>query len=149
LSGERSGVMGYSSFAPVIDAERHASSTQTERYVVASRPKSVPEIVQDLWDLLVAYARQETVEPLRNIGRYLAYGVGGMLVLTLGVFLLGLSGLRALQTETGDVFAGFWSWVPYLIVTIFFGGLVALSLSRISKGGVGEPDPRPANGDVR
>lgn len=99
--------------------------------------KSLSEIVQDLWDLLVAYARQETIDPLRNIGRYLAFGVGGMIVITLGVFLLGLSGLRALQTQTGDVFAGFWSWVPYLIVAIVFGGLVALAISRIGKGSVG------------
>ena len=99
--------------------------------------KSVSEIVQDLWDLLVAYARQETIDPLRNIGRYLAFGIGGMIVITLGVFLLGLSGLRALQTQTGDVFTGFWSWVPYLIVAIVFGGLVGFAISRIGKGGVG------------
>ncbi len=98
---------------------------------------SLPEIAQDLWDLLVAYARQETIDPLRNIGRYLAYGVGGMIVITLGVFMLGLSALRALQTQTGDVFSGFWSWVPYLIVAIVLGGLVALAISRIGKGGVG------------
>ena len=99
--------------------------------------KSISEIVQDLWDLLVAYARQETIDPLRNIGRYLAFGVGGMVVITLGVFLLGLSGLRALQTQTGDVFVGFWSWVPYLIIAVVLGGLVALAISRIGKGGVG------------
>jgi len=99
--------------------------------------KSLSEIVQDLWDLLVAYARQETIDPLRNIGRYLAFGVGGMVVITLGVFLLGLSGLRALQTQTGEVFAGFWSWVPYLIVALVLSGLVALAISRIGKGSVG------------
>ena len=45
--------------------------------------KSISEIAQDLWDLLVAYARQETIDPLRNIGRYLAFGLGGMIVITL------------------------------------------------------------------
>jgi hypothetical protein len=30
--------------------------------------------------------------------------------------LLGVGGLRALQTETGETFAGDWSWAPYLIV---------------------------------
>ena len=110
--------------------------------------KSISEIVQDLWDLLVAYARQETIDPLRNIGRYLAFGVGGMVVITLGVFLLGLSGLRALQTQTGDVFTGFWSWVPYLIVAIALGGLVALSISRIGRGGVGtQPTSSPSGGN--
>ena len=99
--------------------------------------KSITETIQDLWDLLVSYARQETIDPLRNIGRYLAFGVGGMIVVTIGVFLLGLSALRALQTQTGDVFSGFWSWVPYIIVALIFGGLVGFSISRIGKGGVG------------
>ena len=99
--------------------------------------KSITETIQDLWDLLVSYARQETIDPLRNVGRYLAFGVGGMIVVTLGVFLLGLSALRALQTQTGDVFSGFWSWVPYIIVALIFGGLVGFSISRIGKGGVG------------
>ena len=99
--------------------------------------KSITETIQDLWDLLVSYARQETLDPIRNIGRYLAFGVGGMIVVTLGVFLLGLSALRALQTQTGDVFSGFWSWVPYIIVALIFGGLVGFSISRIGKGGVG------------
>ena len=31
---------------------------------------------------------------------------------------LGLSGLRALQDETGDTFTGDWSWVPYLIMFV-------------------------------
>ena len=112
-------------------------------------PKSLSEIVQDLWDLLVAYARQETIDPLRNIGRYLAFGVGGMVVITLGVFLLGLSALRALQTQTGDVFAGFWSWVPYLILALVFGGLVALAISRIGKGTVGTRTTSPHSGANR
>jgi len=99
--------------------------------------KSITETIQELWDLLVSYAKQETLDPLRNIGRYLAFGVGGMVVITLGVFLLGLSGLRALQTQTGEIFTGFWSWVPYLIIAVVLGGLVGLSISRIGRGGVG------------
>lgn len=110
---------------------------------------SLQEIVQDLWDLLVAYARQETIDPLRNIGRYLAYGLGGMVVITLGVFMLGLSGLRALQTQTGEVFNGFWSWVPYLIVAFVLGGLVSLAISRIGKGGVGTASTRSLTGGSR
>ncbi len=29
-----------------------------------------------------------------------------------------MSGLRALQDETGDTFSGDWSWVPYLIMFV-------------------------------
>ncbi|MEI7623194.1 MAG: hypothetical protein WCJ88_06535 [Actinomycetes bacterium] len=111
--------------------------------------KSVAEIVQDLWDLLVAYARQETLDPLRNIGRYLLFGVGGMIVITIGVFMFGLSALRALQTQTGDVFVGFWSWVPYLIVAVVLGGLVTLAISRIGRGGVGAHAPGPLPGEKK
>lgn len=109
---------------------------------------AVPEVVRDLWDLLVSYTRQETVGPLRNIGRYLVYGVGGMVVITTGVFLLCMSALRALQTQTGGVFDGVWSWVPYLIVAIAATGLVVLAFSRIGKGGVGT-EMAPARESMR
>jgi hypothetical protein len=104
---------------------------------MATSLSSIPDTIRDLWDLLVAYTKQETIDPLRNIGRFIAYGVGGMLILTVGSILLALSALRALQTQTGDVFGGFWSWVPYLVITIVLAGLVGVAISRIGKGDVG------------
>jgi hypothetical protein len=139
--------VGY--FYPCWDEVPVALLPRDNEGTTVASSKSISEIVQDLWDLLVAYARQETIDPLRNIGRYLAFGVGGMLVITLGVFLLGLSGLRALQTQTGDVFAGFWSWVPYVIVAVVLGGLVAVAISRIGKGGVGSQTSKPVHGGTR
>ena len=58
------------------------------------------------------------------MGRYIGFGILGSLLLGFGVLFLGLSMLRALQTETGDTFAGDWSWAPYLLtfVTLVFGG---------------------------
>jgi hypothetical protein len=94
---------------------------------------SARDTVRELWTLLVSYAKQETIDPLRNLGRYLAYGLGGMALITLGVFLLGLSVLRSMQSMTGDLFAGFWSWVPYLVVVLGFAGVIALAVSRISR----------------
>jgi hypothetical protein len=98
-----------------------------------TQAKSVPEIASELFELTKTYARQETVDPLKGVGRYLAFGVAGALVLGVGVILLMLAGLRALQTETGSTFTGNWSWVPYLIVLVVAAGLVALAISRISK----------------
>ncbi len=86
----------------------------------------LPQLVLELRDLVVAYAKQETVVPLKQLGRYAGFGIGGALVLGLGVALLGVGALRALQTETGDTFAGDWSWAPYLIVfaaSLLGGGL--------------------------
>jgi hypothetical protein len=80
-----------------------------------SRP-SLPQLVIELKDLVVAYLKQETVVPLKQLGRYLAFGVAGSLLMGTGVILWSLGLLRLLQTQTGGTFDGDWSWVPYLIV---------------------------------
>jgi hypothetical protein len=101
--------------------------------VPETQAKPIGEVVNELWELTKGYAKQETVEPLKGVGRYLAYGVAGSLLLGIGVVLLMLSGLRALQTETGTALTGNWSWVPYLIVLIGGAALIGLALSRIAQ----------------
>lgn len=81
---------------------------------------------QDVWELLVAYAKQETVEPLRGLGRWIGFGAGGSVLIATGISLLLLSVLRALQTETGTTFTGNLSWLPYvftLLGAVLVGGL--------------------------
>ena len=80
-----------------------------------SSETSLPAQAAQLWDLVRAYAKQETIEPIKGLGRYAAMGIAGSALLSIGLVLLALGGLRALQTETGDTFAGNWSWAPYLI----------------------------------
>lgn len=93
--------------------------------------KPIGEVVSELVDLTKAYAKQETVDPLKGVGRYLGYGVVGAILLSVGVILLMLAALRALQTETGTTFTGNWSWAPYVIVLVAAVVLVGLALSRI------------------
>jgi hypothetical protein len=93
----------------------------------AKRTPPLPQLVTELRDLVVRYFREQTLVPLQKLGRYVGFGVLGSLLLGFGVVFLGMSGLRALQEETGDTFSGDWSWVPYLImfVALLFGaGLV-------------------------
>ena len=33
------------------------------------QPKSIPEVVNELWVLTREYAKQETIEPLKGVGR--------------------------------------------------------------------------------
>jgi hypothetical protein len=80
--------------------------------------KSPQQTIQELKDLVVAYFKQETLDPLKGLGRYLLFGVLGALLLGSGVFFLAMGGLRALQTETGSTFTGNWSWAPYGIVVV-------------------------------
>jgi hypothetical protein len=71
--------------------------------------------IGDLIDLVKAYGKQELVEPVRPLPRWLAYGVVGSLLLMIGGVSLTLALLRALQTETGTALTGNLSWAPYLI----------------------------------
>ena len=98
----------------------------------ADHPKNLPAQVQEVWALVLAYARQETLDPIKGVGRYVAFGVLGSFALGIGVVLLLLGGLRALQTETDGTFAGNWSWAPYGIT---LAGAILLSvLALVARG---------------
>ena len=81
-------------------------------------PGSLPQLVLELRDLVLAYLRQETIAPLKSLGRYILMGLAGALLLGFGVVLLGVGALRVLQVETGSTFQGDWSWAPYGIVVV-------------------------------
>src|SRR2546430_5828102 len=81
----------------------------------AKRPPPLPQLVTELRDLVITYFKQQTLVPLQQLGRYIGFGILGSLLLGFGVLFLAMSGLRALQDETGDTFSGDWSWVPYLL----------------------------------
>jgi hypothetical protein len=95
--------------------------------------KSLPKLATELWDLVRAYAKQETIEPLKGIGRYVAFGVAGSLLLGIGVVLLVLAVLRALQGETGEVFDGNWTFAPYLLTLVICVAVVGAALSAVRK----------------
>jgi len=87
----------------------------------------------DFFELVKAYARQETVEPLRGAGRWVGLGVAGSLLLVLGGIALILAMLRALQTETGTAFTGNLSWIPYIAALAAALVVIALLAWRITK----------------
>ena len=95
------------------------------------RPGETPS-VGELANLVVAYAKQETIDPIRGAGRWLAFGLAAVLSLTFGVALLALGTLRLLQFE---LFANAttWSWVPYFIVMTFCLAVAVVAVSRINK----------------
>jgi hypothetical protein len=94
------------------------------------------EGAQEIQELLVAYAKQETVDPLKTLGRYLGFGLGGSFLVVLGSFFIGLGALRL--TQTFEVFAG-GSWastLPYVIAVAVLGsflGLISGAMSRAKK----------------
>ncbi len=97
----------------------------------------------DFFHLVIDYAKQETLGPLKSLGRFLLFGLIGSLAITAGAVLLLLAVLRALQTETGSSFTGHLSWVPYLIVAVAAIAVMGLAAWRIAKG----PGAKAQRGD--
>ena len=108
------------------------------------RDESLPTLVSELWDMVVAYAKQETIQPLKGLGKFVALGMAGSFILALGLAVLLLAGLRVLQTETGGLFSGSWPWLPSFITAtagmIVVGSAATAVLSgrsRRASGGAG------------
>lgn len=98
--------------------------------------KSLPTQVSELWELVVAYVKQETVVPIKNLGRFVVRGVIGSLLLCAGLPLLILATLRAVQAETGDTLDGNLDWVPYFAaaaLSLIFALLAGFGISRRTK----------------
>ena len=88
----------------------------------------------DAVQLTIDYVKQETLVPLKGLGRFLAWGVAGSVAITLGVLLLLVGVLRLLQDETGSALTGKWSWVPYASVSVLGLGVVGVAVWRIFAG---------------
>ena len=89
--------------------------------------------VGDIVDYVKAYAKQETLGPLKGAGAWLGYGAAAALLLGIGLVLLLVGMLRLLQTEWTRSATGSLSWLAYLITLLVAVALVALAISRVKK----------------
>jgi hypothetical protein len=100
---------------------------------VSQQRKGIGDIALEIKDLTIAYVKQETVDPLKLLGRYIALGLAGSFLIGIGVILLTFAGVRALQTETGTALTGNWSWVPYLAAIVFLAAVIGIFARVISR----------------
>ena len=84
--------------------------------------------------LIIDYVKQETLDPLKGLGRFIVFGVAGSVALAIGLVILAVAFLRLLQGETGTTFAGNLSWVPYLICTAAVVLIAAIALKAVTRG---------------
>jgi hypothetical protein len=80
--------------------------------------------VKDAARLTVDYVKQETVDPLRSLGRQLAFGLAAAIAIGHGLVLLLLGALRGVQTlfgandATGRPMSEQNTYIPYFIVAL-------------------------------
>jgi hypothetical protein len=108
---------------------------------VADNPQ---QDVRELKDLVVAYAKQETIEPLKGLGRYVGYGLAGALLMGTGICFLAIGLLRVLQDNRGWAVHGNWSWVPYVVDVVILGGVAGLVwMARSKRSERNKRSPKP------
>jgi hypothetical protein len=100
---------------------------------VPSEQKSIPQVLSELWEMLVSYAKQETVEPLKGLVRFIGAGAAAMFFLGAGVLLMSVSVLRLLQTKEpfGWELSGNLDFIPYAVSLVVLGVLIALAVFAI------------------
>jgi hypothetical protein len=97
------------------------------------RGSSIQRDLEDIKDLAIKYIKEETIQPLKDLGRFVAYGAVGSLFVGFGFTLLLLGSLRFLQ-EQFKVLDGTLSWLPYLIVAVLAAIVVGITMWRIVSG---------------
>lgn len=94
---------------------------------------SISKDAQEVKDLTVQYIVEETVQPVKDLARYVQWGCFGSVLVALGS-LFGLIGvLRLLQAEV-PALDGNLSWAPYLIVVALGAAEIATILWRVNSG---------------
>ena len=104
-------------------AQPTSKSTSLKPPWAKEEAKSPQQLAGEFKDLVVDYAKQETVDPLKTLGKYLGFGLSGSILVGSGLTIMLLGLLRALETidffnEPGQENGGTWSWLPYLITIV-------------------------------
>jgi len=97
------------------------------------RGNSVQRDLDEIKALALRYIKEETIQPIKEMGRFVLWGVLGSLLVGFGYLFLLFGALRFLQHQF-KVLDGTLSWIPYLIVVALAALVIALTLWRIISG---------------
>lgn len=92
------------------------------------RGASIQRDLQEVRDLFIRYLKEQTVQPLKDLGRFVLFGAVGSIFVGFGV-VIGLLGLLRMFQALFPVLDGSLSFVPYLIVVVL-AVIVALVIVR-------------------
>ena len=97
------------------------------------RGASIQKDLEEIRALFIQYVKEETLQPLKDLGRFVLWGTIGSVFVGLGFAMLLFAALRFLQ-EQFRVLDGSLSWLPYLIVVVLGLLIMALTAWRIVSG---------------
>ena len=89
---------------------------------------------RELVDLVIAYAKQETLEPLKGLGKNAALGLGGAVLLGIGGVFCSIGALRAMETETDFFERHNLTYLPYFITVLVLAVLSAIGWVSLGPG---------------
>jgi hypothetical protein len=89
---------------------------------------------RELVDLVIAYAKQETVEPLKGLLKKAGLGLGGALLLGIGGIFCSIGALRAMQTETDFFEEHNLSYLPYFLTIVILALLSVIGWMGLGPG---------------
>ena len=98
------------------------------------RGASIKGDLLDIRTLFLRYLKEETVQPLKELGGFVLFGALGSLFVGLGATLMLFGALRFLQDQF-RVLDGSLSWVPYLVIVALAALVIALTAWRVVSGG--------------
>lgn len=85
----------------------------------------------ELRAMVTTYAKQETLDPLKRLGLWSGFGVGGALMFAFGGFFACLGFVRLFQTM--DWTDGNWSFLPYMFTFLLLMAAAGLCFWAMSK----------------
>jgi hypothetical protein len=95
-----------------------------------ARPSQITDELNDVWGLVVGYTKQETVAPLRGLGRFMKWGAIGMVLFALGTAFGTMAIVRGVQSETHNWIRAFAPYVAATAWLVVVGVLAVRSLAR-------------------
>ncbi len=98
------------------------------------RGASIKSDLEEIKVLFLRYLKEETIDPLKDLGRFVIFGALGSILVGFGAVMILFGTLRFLQDQF-RVLDGSLSWLPYVIVAVLAMIISAFTLWRIVSGG--------------
>ena len=106
---------------------------RTPSWLKFLRGASIQRDLEEARDLFVRYFKEQTVQPLKDLGRFVAFGALGSIFVGFGL-VIGLLGVLRMLQWLFPVFAGTLAWIPYLVVVALAAVGLLIVMQRIFAG---------------